>query len=181
MNAITDLKQEFAPAMRVLPKLLEARAAQFGDAPLFSCGDLHLSYRDMQQAAARVAGALMGAGIATGDRVAILCSNRAEFMPLFLGCGWMGAVSAPISKAHGKLFWFTPSPGAFDDWRAKELERIEEERRKLDEMREQFDDYLRELRRAKDQEEFDRFMAERKASGKKSKRGGSVPDISKDD
>lgn len=99
MNAITDLKQEFAPAMRVLPKLLEARAAQFGDAPLFSCGDLHLSYRDMQQAAARVAGALMGAGIATGDRVAILCSNRAEFMPLFLGCGWMGAVSVPINTA----------------------------------------------------------------------------------
>ncbi len=53
---------------------------------------------------------------------------------------------------------------AFDDWRAKELERIEEERRKLDEMREQFDDYLRELRRAKDQEEFDRFMAERSKS-----------------
>ena len=99
MNAITDLKQEFAPAMRVLPKLLEARAAQFGDAPLFSCGDLHLSYRDMQQAAARAAGALMGAGIATGDRVAILCSNRAEFMPLFLGCGWMGAVSVPINTA----------------------------------------------------------------------------------
>jgi hypothetical protein len=53
---------------------------------------------------------------------------------------------------------------AFDDWREKELERIEEERRKLDEMREQFDSYLRELRRAKDQEEFDRFMAERSKS-----------------
>jgi hypothetical protein len=51
---------------------------------------------------------------------------------------------------------------AFDDWRDAELTRIEEERRKLDEMREEFDGYLRELRRAKDQEEFDRFMAERK-------------------
>jgi hypothetical protein len=28
-------------------------------------------------------------------------------------------------------------------------------------MRDDFDDYARELRRAKDQEEFDRFMAER--------------------
>jgi hypothetical protein len=53
---------------------------------------------------------------------------------------------------------------AFDDWREKEMERIEEERRKLDEMRAEFDDYLRELRRAKDQEEFDRFMAERSKS-----------------
>lgn len=50
---------------------------------------------------------------------------------------------------------------AFDDWRDAELTRIEEERRKLDAMREEFDGYLRELRRAKDQEEFDRFMSER--------------------
>jgi len=50
---------------------------------------------------------------------------------------------------------------AFDDWRAKELERLAEERRKLDTMRDEFDDYTRELRRAKDQEEFDRFMANR--------------------
>lgn len=50
---------------------------------------------------------------------------------------------------------------AFDDWREKELDRLAEERRKLDTMREEFDAYARELRRAKDQQEFDRFMAER--------------------
>ncbi|RWA72069.1 DUF2852 domain-containing protein [Mesorhizobium sp.] len=50
---------------------------------------------------------------------------------------------------------------AFDDWREKELERLAEERRKLDEMLTEFDEYARELRRAKDQEEFDRFMAQR--------------------
>ncbi|MCB1340758.1 MAG: class I SAM-dependent methyltransferase [Pseudooceanicola sp.] len=27
-------------------------------------------------------------------------------------------IQGPVVKAHGKLFWFTPSPGAFDDWRA---------------------------------------------------------------
>ena len=51
---------------------------------------------------------------------------------------------------------------AFDDWREKELERLAEERRKLDETLTEFDDYMRELRRAKDQEEFDRFMANRR-------------------
>lgn len=50
---------------------------------------------------------------------------------------------------------------AFDEWRKNELDRLEEERRKLDETRAQFDEYMRELRRAKDQEEFDRFMRER--------------------
>ncbi|WP_353643925.1 DUF2852 domain-containing protein [Mesorhizobium sp. WSM2239] len=53
---------------------------------------------------------------------------------------------------------------AFDDWREKELERLNEESRKLDEMRDEFDEYARELRRAKDQEEFDRFMANRNKS-----------------
>lgn len=52
---------------------------------------------------------------------------------------------------------------AFDDWRSAELERLEEERRKLDAMRDEFDEYVRELRRARDRDEFDRFMNERKA------------------
>lgn len=50
---------------------------------------------------------------------------------------------------------------AFDDWRQTELDRLAEERRKLDEMYAEFDSYARELRRAKDQEEFDRFMGQR--------------------
>jgi hypothetical protein len=67
---------------------------------------------------------------------------------------------------------------AFDDWREEELERLAEERRKLDEMREEFDAYVRELRRAKDQQEFDSFMADRKKAAKK---GKSVPKVSDDD
>lgn len=54
---------------------------------------------------------------------------------------------------------------AFDDWREAELARLDEERRKLDEMREEFDSYVRELRRAKDQDEFDRFMRDRRNGG----------------
>ena len=53
---------------------------------------------------------------------------------------------------------------AFDDWRDKELERLAEERRKLDDTLAEFDEYARELRRAKDQDEFDRFMANRNRS-----------------
>lgn len=51
---------------------------------------------------------------------------------------------------------------AFDDWRETELTRLEEERRRLDEARAEFDEYLRELRRARDQEEFDAFMSARR-------------------
>jgi Protein of unknown function (DUF2852) len=50
---------------------------------------------------------------------------------------------------------------AFDAYRKEQLDRLEAERRKLDEDRKAFADYLSKLRRAKDQEEFNRFMAER--------------------
>ena len=49
----------------------------------------------------------------------------------------------------------------FDGYRARELERLEAERRRLDEERREFSEFLRNLRRAKDQDEFDRFMADR--------------------
>ncbi|MCO6390913.1 DUF2852 domain-containing protein [Aliihoeflea aestuarii] len=63
---------------------------------------------------------------------------------------------------------------AFDDWREKELARIEEERRKLDEMRTEFDEYLRELRRAKDQEEFDRFMSKNSRNTPEKPQNGEI-------
>jgi hypothetical protein len=52
---------------------------------------------------------------------------------------------------------------AFDDYRKAALEKLEAERRKLDEERAHFDEFLAKLRRAKDQEAFERFMAERSA------------------
>ncbi|MDQ0457960.1 DUF2852 domain-containing protein [Rhizobium paknamense] len=54
---------------------------------------------------------------------------------------------------------------AFDEWRQAELDRLERERLKLEEMRQEFESYMYELRRAKDQEEFDRFMRERPMKG----------------
>ena len=50
---------------------------------------------------------------------------------------------------------------AFDAYREAELERLAEERRKLDEERREFETFVEELRRAKDQEEFERFMSAR--------------------
>lgn len=50
---------------------------------------------------------------------------------------------------------------AFDDHRRETLQRLEEERRKLDEEQRAFHEFVDKLRRAKDQDEFDRFMADR--------------------
>jgi len=34
-----------------------------------------------------------------GDRVALMCGNRAELLETVLGCGWLGAVAVPIHTA----------------------------------------------------------------------------------
>ena len=67
---------------------------------------------------------------------------------------------------------------AFDDWREAELARLEEERRKLDETRKEFDDYQRDLRKARDAEEFDAFMKARRSKPPRGRNSGG--DLSKD-
>ena len=50
---------------------------------------------------------------------------------------------------------------AFDAYKREQLKRLDEERRKLEDEQKAFRDFVEKLRRAKDQEEFDRFMSER--------------------
>ncbi len=47
---------------------------------------------------------------------------------------------------------------AFDEWRAGELARLEAERRKLEEAHREFAEFVESVRKAKDREEFERFM-----------------------
>ncbi|OKL44553.1 DUF2852 domain-containing protein [Pseudovibrio exalbescens] len=68
----------------------------------------------------------------------------------------------PLKDAVNTMSGYAPTGNvAFDEYREAELKRLEEERRKLDAMRNDFDNYMKELRRARDKEEFDRFMAAR--------------------
>jgi Protein of unknown function (DUF2852) len=72
------------------------------------------------------------------------------------GCG------GSMRRASG--FYASPTGNAaFDEWRAAELVRLDAERRKLDEAQREFAEYSDAIRRAKDREEFERFMAERRA------------------
>ena len=54
---------------------------------------------------------------------------------------------------------------AFDEYRRGEIERLEQERRRLDEEAREFRGFVEELKRAKDREEFDAYMARRRAAG----------------
>jgi hypothetical protein len=98
----------------------------------------------------------------------------ALFLKLWNGEMWAGASQGNAPWAGWKMpaaeSWRTANYGfassgnaAFDEYKRTQLARLEEERRKLDDEQKAFREHLARLRKAKDQDEFDRFMAERKA------------------
>jgi hypothetical protein len=93
-------------------------------------------------------GLAMLAWIVWGDEISRMAD---EFKSRFGGMSQSAPVRRFSAAGTGNM--------AFDEYRARELERLEEERRKIEAMRSEFEEFLREVRRAKDQEEFEKFMA----------------------
>jgi crotonobetaine/carnitine-CoA ligase len=89
----------FPPGDRTLPVMLQRQARRHGGRTLFKCGDASWRFDEAPDIAARFAGSLASAGIQPGDRVAIMCSNRPEFLEAYLGCAWLGAIAVPINVA----------------------------------------------------------------------------------
>jgi crotonobetaine/carnitine-CoA ligase len=99
ITAGQPLADPLLPHERTLPAVLRRQAERFGARPLLSIAGAQWRHRDAADAAARRGAALRAAGIARGDRVALLCSNRIELLEVFLGCGWIGGASVPINTA----------------------------------------------------------------------------------
>ena len=87
------------PAERTLPAMLAHGAARHGDRPLLSFGDATWSHRAVQRLAAARAETLRSAGVARGDRVALMLGNRIEMLEAFLACGVLGAAAVPVHTA----------------------------------------------------------------------------------
>ena len=78
------------------------------------------------------------------------------------GWPWNGAGSGPRG---GRGKFSSTGNFAFEEYRRQELERLEAERRRLDEEAHAFAEFVEELKRAKDRDEFDAFMAKRRNQG----------------
>ena len=76
--------------------------------------------------------------------------------PDLSGWNWKGQASSYGFAGSGNA--------AFDTYKREQLKRLDEERRRLDDEQKAFRDFVERLRRAKDQDEFDRFMNERRST-----------------
>ncbi len=80
---------------------------------------------------------------------------------------WSGFKAPDLSawRPQSASYGFSGSGNAaFDAYKREQLKRLDEERRKLEEDQKAFRDFVEKVRRAKDQEEFDRFMSERNST-----------------
>ncbi|MCP3390634.1 ATP-dependent acyl-CoA ligase [Bradyrhizobium sp. CCGB12] len=89
----------FPPSDRILSTILTRQAERYGDRVLLVAGETRWTFAQTAAIAAASAQALVDAGIKPGDRVALMCSNRPEFLQVYLGCAWLGAIAVPINTA----------------------------------------------------------------------------------
>jgi long-chain acyl-CoA synthetase len=74
------------------------RAARHGGAlPSVSCGAVARTWGQTAERCARLSGALLGLGIAPGDRVAWLSLNSADYYEAFFLHAWHGSIIVPLN------------------------------------------------------------------------------------
>jgi len=78
---------------------LERAADRFGDRPALLAGDETWSYRDLDGLSSAFARHLAAVGVTPGDRVAVMTSNRPEFVTAVNGVSKLGAAAVLLSPA----------------------------------------------------------------------------------
>ena len=101
------------PYSRSLADLVVEQAERFGSHPAVIAGTRVLSYAELADRAARVAGALRARGIGRGDKVGLLVNNRAEWVEAFFGVTIAGATVAAFStwSTRDELDWLIADSG----------------------------------------------------------------------
>ena len=72
----------------------ESEAVAFAPGPKVAA---RMTWRELREESRRAARKLIGLGVTRGTRVALLCSNRIEWLPLAFGALRIGAVLVPLS------------------------------------------------------------------------------------
>jgi O-succinylbenzoate-CoA ligase len=77
--------------------VLEHHASRTPTKPLAVCGDDVVTYQEMVDWAATLAGGLQARGVASGDVVALLSYNSTEFLATIFAANHVGAIAMPIN------------------------------------------------------------------------------------
>ena len=87
----------FAQRPRSLHALLENALASQPEGTALVCDQQRLSYTDLNQRVGQLAAGWRALGVQAGDRIALLLSNRIEFVLCLLAATRLGAITVPMS------------------------------------------------------------------------------------
>lgn len=79
---------------------LDRCAARFADRPFVITDEVTLSYRQVADESARLAGGLSALGVEPGDRVGIVLANCAEFVTVKFAIARLGAIAVPFNYLY---------------------------------------------------------------------------------
>ncbi|MGH2784192.1 MAG: AMP-binding protein [Actinomycetota bacterium] len=82
---------------RVIGELLRERARKHPDQPYLGSDTTLLTYAEVDDRTDRAAAGLVEAGVAAGDRVAVISANRIEMLEIFFACAKSAAVEVPLN------------------------------------------------------------------------------------
>ena len=84
-----------------LNAMLAAALDRAPDQEAVVSGETRLTYTELDLHVGRIAAGLRARGVEKGDRVALLLSNRWEFIATMMGCLRLGAIAVPINIREG--------------------------------------------------------------------------------
>ena len=97
MRALEMTARIDASPSRTLPVAVDELAERFGEAPALLSDAENLSFRQLAERARRYARWALSQGLQPGDAVALMMSNRPEYMAIWLGLGSVGVVTALLN------------------------------------------------------------------------------------
>lgn len=83
-----------------LKSMLEKTAKQYARNTAIVQGERRISYAELDEAANKVASSLIKMGVNKGDRVAMLISNRPEFVEVYFGIIKAGGIAVPLDVRY---------------------------------------------------------------------------------
>jgi acyl-CoA synthetase (AMP-forming)/AMP-acid ligase II len=82
-------------------QMIRASAQRSGEREAVICSGRRISWRELDDLIDRTAWGLLGAGLAAGDRVAVMLDNRLEFIVAVLACVRAGGIAVPLGTRLG--------------------------------------------------------------------------------
>ena len=88
----------------VVSSLLAERAERFGTEIAVSSEQGQLTYEDLVERAARMAGGFAALGARPGDRIATMLPTGNDYLAAWHACIWLGAIEVPVNVEYRGAF-----------------------------------------------------------------------------